>query len=51
MLIVDEPDAPDLQAPTMTWVHWIVYDLPATATELAEGVGVLPGQAKNGVND
>jgi Raf kinase inhibitor-like YbhB/YbcL family protein len=35
----------------MTWVHWIVYDLPATATELAEGVGVLPGQAKAGIND
>lgn len=51
VLIVDDPDAPDPQAPTMTWVHWIVYDLPATATELAEGVGVLPGQAKAGIND
>jgi Raf kinase inhibitor-like YbhB/YbcL family protein len=51
VLIVDDPDAPDPQAPAVTWVHWIVYDLPATATELAEGVGALPGHAKKGIND
>jgi phosphatidylethanolamine-binding protein (PEBP) family uncharacterized protein len=32
VLIVDDPDAP-----SGTWVHWVVYDLPATARELAEG--------------
>jgi Raf kinase inhibitor-like YbhB/YbcL family protein len=37
-LIVDDPDAPDPDAPKMTWVHWVVYDLPAGTTELAAGL-------------
>src|SRR5512147_585316 len=28
-LIVDDPDAPDPAAPKMTWVHWVLYDVPA----------------------
>ena len=28
VLIVDDPDAPDPRAPRMTWVHWLLYDLP-----------------------
>ena len=28
-LIVDDPDAPDPKAPQMTWVHWVLCDLPA----------------------
>jgi len=36
-LIMDDPDAPP-----GTWVHWIVYDLPATVTALAEGVAKTP---------
>ena len=28
VLIVDDPDAPDPEAPRMTWVHWVVYNLP-----------------------
>jgi Raf kinase inhibitor-like YbhB/YbcL family protein len=35
-LIVDDPDAPDPAAPRMTWVHWVIYDLPATTRSLAE---------------
>jgi len=31
-LIMDDPDAP-----VGTWVHWVLYDLPATARELPEG--------------
>ncbi|MFZ0773344.1 MAG: YbhB/YbcL family Raf kinase inhibitor-like protein [Candidatus Sulfotelmatobacter sp.] len=31
-LIMDDPDAP-----AGTWVHWVLYNLPANATELAEG--------------
>jgi len=27
-LIVDDPDAPDPRAPKMTWVHWVLYNLP-----------------------
>jgi Raf kinase inhibitor-like YbhB/YbcL family protein len=33
-LIVDDPDAPDPAKPKVTWVHWVVYDLPPTAAEL-----------------
>ena len=38
-LIVDDPDAPDPKAPKMTWVHWVLYDIPAGVTSLAEGIG------------
>lgn len=51
-LIVDDPDAPDPAAPTQVWVHWVLYDLPATVTELPEGAsGRLPPGAREGVND
>ena len=30
-LIVDDPDAPDPRAPKTTWVHWVLYNLPADA--------------------
>jgi Raf kinase inhibitor-like YbhB/YbcL family protein len=49
-LVVDDPDAPDPQAPRMTWVHWVVYDLPGDATGLPEG-GPLPAGARDGTND
>ncbi|MCJ7766345.1 MAG: YbhB/YbcL family Raf kinase inhibitor-like protein, partial [Thiovulaceae bacterium] len=29
VLIVDDPDAPDPEAPKTTWVHWVLYNLPA----------------------
>jgi Raf kinase inhibitor-like YbhB/YbcL family protein len=35
-LIVDDPDAPDPNAPKLTWVHWILYNIPATTTQLSE---------------
>ena len=51
-LIVDDPDAPDPAAPKMTWVHWVVYNLPAAVTSLAEGAsGRLPPGARDGRND
>jgi Raf kinase inhibitor-like YbhB/YbcL family protein len=52
-LIVDDPDAPDPKAPRMTWVHWVLYDIPAAATSLAEGAssGALPAGAVEGRND
>ena len=31
-LVVDDPDAPDPAAPKMTWVHWVLYDIPASAS-------------------
>ena len=52
-LIVDDPDAPDPSAPKMTWVHWVLYDLPATATGLPEAVksAALPPGTREGIND
>ena len=41
-LIVDDPDAP-----MGTWVHWVVFDIPATASRIEENS--IPG--KQGFND
>jgi Raf kinase inhibitor-like YbhB/YbcL family protein len=51
VLIVDDPDAPDPKAPKIVWVHWVVYNLPPGADGLAEGLKVLPQDAKVGLND
>jgi hypothetical protein len=53
VLIVDDPDAPDPQAPRMTWVHWVLYNLPPAATGLTEGVArsALPDGTEDGIND
>lgn len=51
VLIVDDPDAPDPKAPKMTWVHWVLYNIPASATELPEGVTKLPDGTRQGHND
>lgn len=51
VLIVDDPDAPDPAHPKMTWVHWILYNLPPDLSGLPAGVSVLPGTTVRGVND
>jgi Raf kinase inhibitor-like YbhB/YbcL family protein len=48
-LISDDPDAP-----MGTWVHWVLFNLPAETKELAENVPpdeTLPNGAKQGVTD
>jgi len=52
-LVVDDPDAPDPKAPKMTWVHWVLYNLPPTASGLPEAValGDLPAGTRQGTND
>jgi Raf kinase inhibitor-like YbhB/YbcL family protein len=50
-LIVDDPDAPDPAAPRMTWVHWVLYDLPYTSQGLEESIRNLPSGTLEGVND
>jgi Raf kinase inhibitor-like YbhB/YbcL family protein len=52
-LIVDDPDAPDPAAPKMTWVHWVLYNIPADANGLKAGVipADLPKGTREGVND
>ena len=51
VLIVDDPDAPDPAAPRMTWVHWLLYNLPADCTGLPEAVKILPEGTLEGLND
>ena len=48
VLIVDDPDAPDPAAPKMTWVHWVLYNLPPTANGLPERVKTLPEEPEKG---
>jgi Raf kinase inhibitor-like YbhB/YbcL family protein len=52
-LIVDDPDAPDPANPRMTWVHWVLYNIPETAKSLPEGVmqSDLPEGTLQGLND
>lgn len=48
-LIVDDPDAP-----SGTWVHWVIYDLPAAQRELPGGQPKqdrVIGGARQGRND
>ena len=53
VLVCDDPDAPDPKAPRMTWVHWVLYNLPPTAMALREGIrtGELPKGTLEGLND
>jgi Raf kinase inhibitor-like YbhB/YbcL family protein len=51
VLIVDDPDAPDPAAPKMTYVHWVLFDLPPDTKEIPEGMAKLPAGAKSGLND
>jgi hypothetical protein len=48
-LICDDPDAP-----RGTWVHWLLWNLPADACELGQGVPPapqMPSGARQGLND
>lgn len=53
VLIVDDPDAPDPAAPKMTWVHWVLYNLPPEAGRLPAGITEveLPHGTLIGTND
>lgn len=52
-LIVDDPDAPDPKNPKTTWVHWVLYDVPASAAGLPERISPddLPAGTRQGLND
>ncbi|MBI1397545.1 MAG: YbhB/YbcL family Raf kinase inhibitor-like protein [Betaproteobacteria bacterium] len=53
VFILDDPDAPDPAAPRMTWVHWVLYNIPAATDHLPEAVGSsrLPAGTLEGTND
>ncbi len=50
-LIVEDPDAPDPEAPERTYAHWLVFNLPPDVLELPQGVKELPEGTQLGVND
>ena len=52
VLLIDDPDAPDPQAPRMVWDHWVLYNLPPDCGGLAAGISPqhLPPGTLEGVN-
>ncbi len=47
-LICDDPDSP-----VGTWVHWVIFDMPASVNSLPESVSRqkdIAGTGKNGIN-
>ena len=51
-LVVDDPDAPDPKAPKMTWVHWVLYNIPPRLGGLSESAAAgLPEGVQEGVNN
>ncbi len=57
-LICDDPDAPSCAKPRPEgpWVHWVIFNIPANATGLSEGMNRiaeldLPQGARQGKND
>lgn len=52
-LIIEDPDAPDPDAPKRTFTHWVLYDIPGSTGGLPENVspGDLPDGTREGLND
>lgn len=53
VLIVDDPDAPDPAKPQRVYVHWVIYNIPVSTTQLVENAAKtgLPTGAMHGTND
>jgi hypothetical protein len=50
-LIVDDPDAPDPAHPKITWVHWVLYNIPTGVSDLAEGALHFPEGIRFGMTN
>ena len=52
-LVVEDPDVPDPAKPQRTYVHWVVYNIPASVTAIPENASKsgLPAGAVQGKND
>ncbi|MBX3206659.1 MAG: YbhB/YbcL family Raf kinase inhibitor-like protein [Labilithrix sp.] len=53
-VVVSDPDAPDPAAPKQVFVHWVLYDIPPSTREIAEGArsaADVGGTARDGKND
>jgi Raf kinase inhibitor-like YbhB/YbcL family protein len=53
VLIIDDPDAPDPNAPQLVWVHWVLYNIPPATKGLPENASKaeLPQGTALGLND
>ncbi|MDN5849785.1 MAG: YbhB/YbcL family Raf kinase inhibitor-like protein [Nitrococcus sp.] len=51
-LIVSDPDAPDPNAPRLTWYHWVLYAIPTKLSGLPEDVDLqhVSAAIRTGVN-
>lgn len=49
-LVMDDPDAPDPQHPKTRWVHWVLFNLPASMRGLTEAAPRL-SEGAEGSND
>jgi len=45
VLICDDPDAP-----SKTWVHWVIYNIPVSVHSLDKNLQTLPPGAISGIN-
>jgi Raf kinase inhibitor-like YbhB/YbcL family protein len=52
-LIVEDPDAPDPAKPTRVVSHWVAYNIPTTASALAENASKtgMPAGSAQGINE
>jgi len=52
-LIVEDPDAPDPAKPTRVVTHWLAYNIPSTASALAENASKkgMPAGSAQGNNE
>lgn len=51
VLLSDDPDAPDPEAPKRIWLHWLVVNIPTETAGFAEGVSDYPQGCRIAVND